>query len=43
QNLKINNNDNIEEIEIISNLIPKNFIDIVLRNKWPKTKTNIEG
>ncbi|CAG8785001.1 9524_t:CDS:1, partial [Racocetra fulgida] len=28
QNLKINNNDDIEEIKIISNLIPKNFIDI---------------
>ncbi|CAG8626247.1 14146_t:CDS:2, partial [Racocetra persica] len=42
QNLKINDNDDIEEIEIILNLIPKNFIDIVLRNKWPKTRANIE-
>ncbi|CAG8498872.1 17785_t:CDS:2 [Racocetra persica] len=43
QNLKINNNNDIKEIEIISNLIPKKFIEIVLQNKWPKTRANIEG
>ncbi|CAG8552274.1 7392_t:CDS:2 [Gigaspora margarita] len=42
-NFKKINDDDIEEVNIISNLIPKNFIDIVLRNKWSKTRTNNEG
>ncbi|CAG8662276.1 4663_t:CDS:2, partial [Gigaspora rosea] len=42
-NFKNINDDDIEKVNIISNLIPKKFINIVLWNKWSKTRTNNEG